>query len=155
MAGLADPDRLALLAELAGLSLDLREDRTTSVRRGARAEAVEIAALCHADVTRHWTPDVGFLGAHPKSKLLGMLDEMGAEEPLARGARKDELVTLVAERAAERNWAPAYLSWAAEPPAGEDGDPPPDAPDASADATPVAETETGAVASPAAPPLAA
>jgi len=129
VARLDDATRLALLAELAGLSLDLREERTSAVRRGARAEAVEIAALCRADVTRHWTPDTAFLAAHPKSKLLGMLDEMGATEPPAAGARKDELVALVAERAAERSWAPAYLSWAAEPPQAADGDePPPDTP---------------------------
>ena len=154
VAGLDDGTRLALLAELAGLSLDLREERTTSVRPSARAEAVEIAALCHADVTRHWTPDVGFLGAHPKSRLLGMLDQMGAEEPLAAGARKDELVALVAERAAERAWAPAYLSWAAEPLVGEDGDPPPHAPDASPDGATVAEAEAEAATS-AGPPMAA
>lgn len=109
-------ERLALLAEVVALSLDLREERTTSVRRSARAEAVEIAALCRADVTRHWTPDDAFLGAHPKAKLLEMLDAMGAGETRGGAARKDELVALVAKRAAERNWAPAYLSWAAEPP---------------------------------------
>lgn len=116
VASLDEEARGALLAELAGLSLDLREERTDSLRRGARAEAVEIAALCRADVTRRWTPHAAFLAAHPKSKLLGMLDDMGATEPLAAGARKDELVALVAERAAERSWAPAYLSWTAEPP---------------------------------------
>lgn len=115
VASLDDEARLALLAELAGLSLDLREERTSRIRRGARAEAVEIAALCRADVTRHWTPHAAFLAAHPKSKLLRMLDDMGATERLAAGARKDELVALVAERAAERLWAPAYLSWTAEP----------------------------------------
>ena len=88
IASLPDDARLALLAELAGLSLDLREERTTSVRPAARAEAVEIAALCHADVSRHWTPDAAFLGAHPKGKLLAMLDEMGASEPLAGGAQR-------------------------------------------------------------------
>ncbi|WP_068875131.1 MULTISPECIES: ParB/RepB/Spo0J family partition protein [unclassified Phenylobacterium] len=115
--GLAHGEKMALLAELVALSLDLREERTTSVRRAARAEAVEIAALCAADVTLHWTPDAAFLGAHPKPKLFDMLDEMGAGESRAGACKKDELVALVAERAAERGWAPAYLSWAAEPPA--------------------------------------
>lgn len=109
-------EKMAMLAELAALSLDLREERTTSLRRSARADAVEIAALCQADITQHWTPDAVFLGAHPKAKLLDMLDEMGAGEAHAGAAKKDELVALVAERAAERAWAPAYLSWAAEPP---------------------------------------
>jgi len=116
VAGLPHGEKMALLAELVALSLDLREERTTSVRRAARAEAVEIAALCQADVTLHWTPDEAFLGAHPKAKLLDMLDAMGAGETRAGAAKKDELVSLVAERAAERAWAPAYLSWAAEPP---------------------------------------
>jgi ParB family chromosome partitioning protein len=119
-------EKIALLAELVAVSLDLREERTTSVRRTARAEAVEIAALCQADVTLHWTPDEAFLGAHPKAKLLDMLDAMGAGETRAAACKKDELVALVAERAAERGWAPAYLSWTAEPPdeAETDGDVP-------------------------------
>lgn len=129
VAGLAHGEKMALLAELVALSLDLREERTTLVRRAARAEAVEIAALCQADVTLHWTPDAAFLGAHPKAKLLDMLDAMGAGETRAAACKKDELVSLVAERAAERAWAPAYLSWAAdvpeEPEAGDaDGEPP-------------------------------
>ena len=45
-----------------------------------------------------------------------MLDDMGAGETRAGACKKDELVSLVAERAAERGWAPAYLSWTAEPP---------------------------------------
>ncbi|RAK67797.1 ParB/RepB/Spo0J family partition protein [Phenylobacterium kunshanense] len=156
VAALDAETRMALLAELAALSLDLREERTTSVRRGARAEAVEIAALCHADVTRHWTPDAMFLAAHPKAKLLAMLAEMGAEAPLAAGARKDELVALVAERAAERRWAPAYLSWAAEPPqAGDDDEPPPDAPDGSPDAEAAGQPEVEPSASDDAAPRAA
>ena len=72
------------------------------MRRSARAEAVEIAALCQAGVTLHWTPDAAFLGAHPKPKLVDMLDEMGAAESRAGSCKKDELVALVAERAAER-----------------------------------------------------
>jgi ParB family chromosome partitioning protein len=121
--GLPHGEKMALLAELAGISLDLREERTTSVRRAARAEAVEIATLCQADVTLHWTPDEAFLKPHPKGKLLDMLDAMGAGDTRAGACKKDELVSLVAERAAERGWAPAYLSWAAEPP--EDADDPP------------------------------
>ncbi len=116
VAGLAHGEKMALLAEVVALSLDLREERTTSIRRSARSEAVEVAALCQADVTLHWTPDEAFLGAHPKAKLLDMLDQMGAGESRAGAAKKDELVSLVAERAAERGWAPAYLSWTAELP---------------------------------------
>lgn len=149
VASLSHEDRLALLAELAGLSLDLREERTSSVRRAARAEAAELAALCGADVTLHWTPDAAFLDAHPKGKLLGMLDEMGACEPLAAGARKDELVALVAERAAERRWAPACLSWRADAPADADSDDSPPAAPAGARAAPPRsdeDVETGAAA---------
>jgi len=114
--GLPHGEKMSLLAELVALSLDLREERTTQVKRAARAEAVEIAALCEADVTLHWTPDEPFLSAHPKTKLLDMLDAMGAGETRAGACKKDELVSLVAERSAERAWAPAYLSWTAEPP---------------------------------------
>lgn len=116
VAALPHGEKMALLAEVVALSLDLREERTTQVRRAARAEAAEIAALCQADVSLHWTPDETFLGAHPKARLLDMLDAMGAGETRAGAAKKDELVSLVAERAAERAWAPAYLSWTAEPP---------------------------------------
>lgn len=125
VASLPHGEKMALLAEVAALSLDLREERTSLLRRTARSEAVEIAALCQADVTLHWTPDATFLGAHPKAKLLDMLDAMGAGEAHAGAAKKDELVALVTERAAERGWAPDYLSWAAEPPADAD-DPPPE-----------------------------
>lgn len=156
VAGLEGGACLALLAELAGLSLDLREERTTSLRRTARAEAVEIAALCRADASLHWTPDAAFLNAHPKTKLLAMLGEMGVEEPSAVGARKDELVALVARRAAERSWAPGYLSWPAEPHRGEGGEDPPPV----GGGTPVAVNTDDpqipdAVASAAATPLAA
>jgi len=150
VAGLDSGTRDALLAELVAMMLDLREERTTAMRRTARAEATEIAALCHADVAVHWTPDAVFLGAHPKAKLLGMLDAMGCAEPRAAACRKDELVALVAERAAERHWAPAYLSWAAEASIDDGDDPEPGAPsiaNAPSCAThdPVAEdTEDGA-----------
>jgi ParB family chromosome partitioning protein len=125
VAGLPDAERLALLAELAALCLDLREERTSLVRRAARGEAVEIAALCGCDVTVHWTPDAAFLAAHPKARLLEMLEAMGEADPAAGGFRKDELVARVAERAAARRWAPAWLSWAAEPPDADE--PPPEA----------------------------
>lgn len=125
-AALTDLERLTLLGELTALSLDLRETATTRLRDGARAEAVEIAALCGCEVALHWTPDSAFLQAHPKAKLLAMLDEMGVNEPLAAGARKDELVALVARRAAERGWAPAFLNWRAESGPDTDDEPPPD-----------------------------
>lgn len=116
--------RLALLAELVGLSLDLREERTSALRRQARAEAAEIAALCGLDVGRRWTPDVGFLSAHPKGLLLAMLDDMGAPAAGLAALRKPELVEAVARAAAERCWAPAFLSWKrlGEPAAGPEGE---------------------------------
>lgn len=51
-----------------------------------------------------------------------MLSEMGADEDRAAGLKKDELVQLVTELAAERSWAPPWLSWTAAPDA-EDGHP--------------------------------
>ena len=115
-------DKMALLAELAAISLDLREPRTDGVRKQARAEAAELADLCGADITLYWTPDVPFLRPHSKAQLLDMLVEMTAEDVRAASLKKDELVDWVAEQAASRTWAPAGLSWAAAPdPDGDDG----------------------------------
>ncbi len=104
-------EKMGLLAELTAISLDVREERTTLIRRSARAEAAELAALCGADITLHWTPDAPFLQAHPKGLLTGMLATMGAEDDRARTLKKTELVGWVAEQAAARTWAPAGLSW--------------------------------------------
>lgn len=104
-------EKMALLAELTAVSLDLRESRTSSVRDGARAEAAEIAALCGADIAAHWTPDEGFLTVHSKAQLLTLLDEMQVEDDRAKSLKKDDLVAFVADAAAERQWAPAVLAW--------------------------------------------
>ncbi|WP_312689070.1 ParB/RepB/Spo0J family partition protein [Brevundimonas nasdae] len=106
-------DKMGLLAELTALSLDLREEKTVQIRRSARAEATELAALCEADVTRYWTPDAPFLQAHPKALLVDMLETMGSADDRARTLKKTELVDWVAEQAAARTWAPAALSWRA------------------------------------------
>ena len=47
---------------------------------------------------------------------------MGAGDEGATALRKTELVDRVAEEAASRSWAPASLSWRAEPQGGPDGD---------------------------------
>lgn len=113
-------EKMALLAELTAMSLNLREGRTTSIRHAARAEAAEIAALCGADITAHWTPDTAFLSVHPKKQLLAMLDEMGAQDDRAKTLKKDDLVTFVGEAAAGRQWAPAALAWDRPPVEAED-----------------------------------
>ncbi len=117
--GLPHGEKMGLLAELTAVSLDVREERTFSIRRSARAEAAELAALCQADITLHWTPDAPFLQPHSKGLLMGMLETMGAEDERTKSLRKTELVDWVAEQAASRTWAPASLSWAA--PVEEDG----------------------------------
>ena len=104
-------EKMALLAELTAVSLNIREARTSLLRHGARAEAAEIAALCGADISAHWTPDEAYLAVHSKAQLLAMLDELEVEDDRARTLKKDALVTFVAEAAAERQWAPAVLSW--------------------------------------------
>ncbi|WAC61329.1 ParB/RepB/Spo0J family partition protein [Brevundimonas sp. SL130] len=121
--GLDDADRASLLAELTALSLDLREERTSLIRRPARAEAAELAALAGADLTRHWTPDAPFLTPHSKPLLLAMLEAMGQADVRAAVLKKPELVARVAEQAAARRWAPAGLSWtvATDPDGGETG----------------------------------
>ena len=113
--GLAHGDKMGLLAELTAVTLDLREERTTLIRSAARAEATELAALCGADITLHWTPDVPFLRPHSKGLLLGMLTAMGADDARAATLKKDDLVDWVAEQAAARAWAPASLSFGAAP----------------------------------------
>jgi ParB family chromosome partitioning protein len=111
VAALAHGERMALLAELVAITVDVREARTTSLRSSARADAAEIAALASADIADHWTPDEPFLRAHSKAQLLAMLEAMGAPDERARALKKDELVTLLAERAAEHGWAPPSLNF--------------------------------------------
>ena len=119
---LAHGDKMALMAELTAISLNVREGRTTSLRHAARAEAAEIAALCGADISAHWTPDEAYLAVHSKKQLLGLLDEMEVEDDRAKSLKKDELVTFVAEAAADRQWAPPALAWDRLPDAPEEGD---------------------------------
>ena len=104
-------EKMALLAELTAVSLNLRESRTSLIRDAARAEAAEIAALCGADISAHWTPDAAYLAVHSKKQLMGLLDEMGVEDDRAKTLKKDDLVAFVAESAAERQWAPSALAW--------------------------------------------
>jgi ParB family chromosome partitioning protein len=104
-------EKMGLLAELTALSLNLREARTSMIRHGARAEAAEIAALCGADISAHWTPDADYLAVHTKKQLLALLEEMGVEDDRAKMLKKDALVAFVAECAGERQWAPAALAW--------------------------------------------
>jgi len=146
---LAHGEKMALLAELTAVSLNLREARTSTIRHAARAEAAEIAALCGADISAHWTPDAGYLAVHSKKQLLALLDEMEAEDDRAKTLKKDDLVAFVGEAAAERQWAPAALAWdrPVEAEAQEDADtdadaeeeePQPDARDADAPRVPIA-----------------
>lgn len=108
-------DRLGLLAELTALSLDLREDRTSLVRKAARTEAAKIADLCDADIARWWTPDGTYLRPHSREQLLTMLERMGAETDAAARLRKGDLVAWTEDQAKARNWAPACLSWSLVP----------------------------------------
>ena len=110
---LAHGEKMALLAELVAVSLDVREARTSLLRHGARAEAAEIAVLCDADLSVHWTPDPGFLAVHSKAQLLAMLDQMEVEDDRAATLKKDELIAFVTEAAAQRQWTPPALAWTA------------------------------------------
>lgn len=113
--GLAHGDKMGLLAELTALTLDIREERTTLIRKSARAEAAELAALCGADITLHWTPDAEFLKPHSKTLLLKMLEEMDRPDVRAALLKKADLIPWVEENAAEKGWAPASLSWTTPP----------------------------------------
>jgi ParB family chromosome partitioning protein len=119
--GLPHGEKMTLLAELAALSLNLREGGTNFVRKSARAEASEIADLVGYDMAAYWTPDQAYLKGHSRKQLLELLTEMGCDDPRAGGLKKGELVDFVAEQAAERSWAPAAVSWKlVEPAPGED-----------------------------------
>lgn len=111
VAGLSFADRMQLLAELTAVTVNLREATTREVRREARAQAAEIAGLCGADISRHWTPDAAYLAAHSKRQLVGLMEEMGAADTRAAMAKKAELVGLVVEACAERSFAPRVLSF--------------------------------------------
>jgi len=108
-------ERMALLAELVAVTLNLREERKDRIQQGARAEAGEIAELCGYDIAQHWTPDAAYLAVHTKKQLQALLTEMGVDDPRAATLKKDELVTFVAEAAAERRFAPRALAWASAP----------------------------------------
>lgn len=112
VAALPHGERMALLAELVAVSLDLRESRTDAIRPAARADAADIAALACADIAAYWTPDERYLAVHNKLQLLAMLQAMGSEDEGARSLKKDELVRFTAEQAAARGWAPPELNWA-------------------------------------------
>ena len=116
--GLADGDRMSLLAELTALTLDVREARTTLIRKAARAEAAELAGLCGADITLHWTPDAAFLKPHSRPLLLQMLEAMDRSDVRAALLKKSDLISWVEENAADKRWAPASLSWTLSPSAG-------------------------------------
>ena len=108
---LAFGERMAFLAELVAIALNLREERKEAIRRNARAEAAEIAVLADYDIAQHWTPDEAYLAVHSKKQLLSLLGEMGLDDPRAGMLKKAELVTFVAEAAAERQFAPRGLAW--------------------------------------------
>lgn len=109
---LAPADRLDLLANLVAVTVDLREWRTDLIRRAARAEAAEIAALCDANLARRWTPDSAFLDLHTQPQLQDYLKDMGAEVP-KDAKRKAALVQVTVEAAATRRWVPQDLRWTA------------------------------------------
>jgi ParB family chromosome partitioning protein len=113
---------MALMAELTAVSLNMRESYTYAIRHGARAEAAEIAALCGADISVHWTPDAAYLGVHSKKQLMALLDEMGVDDLRAKSLKKGDLVSFVAECAAERGFAPAALYWDKADAAGNEGE---------------------------------
>ena len=142
---LAHGDKMALLAELTALTLDMREERTSLIRRAARAEAAELAELCGADIAQHWTPDAEFLKSHSKPLLLRMLEEMGDADIRAGAFKKADLVPWVEEKAAEKGWAPASLSWTAAPEAEAEAGPPEEVENAAGDADdpPPSEEDAG------------
>ena len=137
-------EKIALLAELVAITLNVREGRTSALRHAARAEAAEIAALCGADISAHWTPDGSYLAVHSKKQLSELLAQMGAEDERATALKKDDLVTFVAEAAAERRWAPEILAWDRSSDHGDMGDRPDD--EGAAEDDPAGRVDIAAVA---------
>ena len=91
-------EKMALLAELTAICLNMREPKDTRDpgRRPAPSSA-EIAALYGANVSARWTPD----GRTPPSSKLsatGMLDEMALRGRSDQGLKKTDLVGFVAGR---------------------------------------------------------
>ncbi|NEX91163.1 ParB N-terminal domain-containing protein [Caulobacter sp. 17J65-9] len=109
---LAHGEKMVLLAELVAMTLNVREARNTSIRRSARVQAAELAELTSYDITAYWTPTAEFLKGHSKKQLLALLAQMDVDAAEAASLKKDELVSFVAERAAEKVWAPDALGWA-------------------------------------------
>lgn len=116
---LSHGERMGLLAELVGMTLNGREFATHAMRHGARAEALELTELTGYDILNYWTPDLEFFAAHNKGQLLAMTEAMGADVAPAATLKKGDLAAYVTEAAAEHRWAPAALSWRA--PAEPDG----------------------------------
>lgn len=111
--GLGAGSRMSLLAELVAITADLREARTTSLRKPARAVAAELSALCAFDLAAHWTPDAPYLQAHGKTDLIHMMEAMGTPDPSATKLKKAQLALAVEAQAARRRWTPEVLDWAA------------------------------------------
>ena len=111
VASLAHGERMGLLAELVGMTLNGREFATHAARHGARAEALEVTELTGYDILSYWTPDLEFFAAHNKRQLLAMTEAMGADVAPAAALKKGDLAAYVTEGAAEHRWAPEALSW--------------------------------------------
>lgn len=105
-------ERMSLLSELVGVSLHAREYATHVRRAEARAQAEEIAELVGYDITNYWIPGADFLKQYNRAELANELTAMGGDAARGAGMKtKALLVDYVAEEAAERNYAPAELSW--------------------------------------------
>ena len=111
VASLSHGERMSLLAELVGMTLNGREFATHAKRYGARAEALEVTELTGYDILNYWTPDLEFFAAHNKKQLLAMTEAMGADVAPAAALKKGDLAAYVTEGAAEHRWAPEALSW--------------------------------------------
>ncbi|HEX7944488.1 MAG TPA: chromosome partitioning protein ParB [Phenylobacterium sp.] len=111
VASLSHGERMSLLAELVGMTLNGREFATHAKRHGARAEALEVTDLTGYDILNYWTPDLEFFAAHNKKQLLAMTEAMGGDVAPAAALKKGDLAAYVTEGAAEHRWAPEALSW--------------------------------------------
>lgn len=116
VASLSHGERMALMAELTALTINLHEGRTDQINKGARAEAAELAEMTGYSFTNYATPDLDFYAAHKKSSLLEFIEEMNGDTATAATLKKDDLAVYTAELSAQMQWAPSALSLqAAEP----------------------------------------
>lgn len=111
VAGLAEADRLALLAHCASLTLNAVQTPHAS-ETGARIHADQVAEAVRLDMRAHWQPTVkGYFGRISKERILDAVREgvsAAAAENLTK-LKKGALAEAAEQRLQDRGWLPPLL----------------------------------------------